>query len=70
MAKGAMCGKRGACIVKGGGECVVKRGMHGKRGVRVGDTVTEAGGTHPTGILVSIKFKLFQGHKLSFPSPK
>ena len=34
----------GVCVVKGGG------GMHGEGSVCAGQTATEAGGTHPTGM--------------------
>ena len=36
-------------VVHGRGAYVVG-GMHGRGGMRAGDMVTEAGGTHPTGV--------------------
>ena len=58
VAKGAIFGERGPCIVKRvcmtKGACM-KKGVCGRAhacqgDVHVGEMVTEAGGTHPTGM--------------------
>ena len=61
MVKGAVakgvCMVKGACITKGGGHacqrgvCVAKGDVHGRGGgMHAGETATEAGGMHPTGM--------------------
>ena len=62
MAKGVMHSKGRACVAKGKrawqrrGGCAWQEGMHGRRDLHgngdvcAGETATEAGGTHPTGM--------------------
>ena len=53
MAMGGMHGNGRGCAAKGGGmygRGVAEGNVCGKGGVRAGETATEAGGTHPTGM--------------------
>ena len=49
VAKGGMaCMASGVCVAKG--VCVIGGMCGGEGGARAGETATEAGGTHPTGM--------------------
>ena len=47
--QGDMHDGRGPCVAEGRGACVAEGFMHGG-GMCEGETATEVGGTHPTGI--------------------
>ena len=58
MAKGGMHGE-GVCVWQRE-VCTAKGGMHGKRGnMRAGETATEAGSTHSTGMHSCLLFLLY-----------